>query len=392
MLRFQSILWALTLSLCVGSMASPRAAEAQDQVDIEAFYDQLAPYGTWFESGEFGWVWQPTDVYPGWRPYSDGHWAWTDDYGWYWVSDAEWGWATDHYGRWFRDPDRGWLWVPGAEWAPAWVAWRSGEGYTGWAPLPPSVRWRAGVGLSFGGGDVSLAVAPDAWVFVEDRGLLAPRAYEVAYAPSENRVLIGRTRYVTRYDRRPHGIYNYGVPRDRVEYSLHAHVPRLQIAPTTRYSDIHRMHGDRGTVNVYRPSVRITHGHDYSEYRTRRSAPPVVEHSRYREAPTRRPEPEYRSAPPRAAAPSGYRPREVHNAPSSDPRHDWQVEHRRPAPRRGSPTYEGNSKREAPDAHDAPRSAPPSDDSHGGHRRHSAPARDHDDDHDDHDSRHHHGH
>lgn len=31
----------------------------------------------------------------------------------------------------------GWVWVPGVEWAPAWVSWRVGGGYIGWAPLPP---------------------------------------------------------------------------------------------------------------------------------------------------------------------------------------------------------------------------------------------------------------
>ena len=31
----------------------------------------------------------------------------------------------------------GWVWVPGYTWAPAWVSWRYGDGYAGWAPLPP---------------------------------------------------------------------------------------------------------------------------------------------------------------------------------------------------------------------------------------------------------------
>ncbi|HEX4138962.1 MAG TPA: DUF6600 domain-containing protein, partial [Candidatus Methylacidiphilales bacterium] len=29
------------------------------------------------------------------------------------------------------------VWVPGYTWAPAWVSWRYGDGYVGWAPLPP---------------------------------------------------------------------------------------------------------------------------------------------------------------------------------------------------------------------------------------------------------------
>ena len=71
-----------------------------------------------------------------WRPYADGYWAYTD-VGWTWVSNEDFGWATYHYGRWARLRDHGWVWVPGREWGPAWVSWRTGGDYVGWAPLPP---------------------------------------------------------------------------------------------------------------------------------------------------------------------------------------------------------------------------------------------------------------
>ena len=35
------------------------------------------------------------------------------------------------------DTDYGWIWVPDIEWAPAWVYWRVGGGFIGWAPCPP---------------------------------------------------------------------------------------------------------------------------------------------------------------------------------------------------------------------------------------------------------------
>ena len=73
---------------------------------------------------------------PDWRPYADGYWAYTD-VGWTWVSYEDFGWATYHYGRWTDLADYGWVWVPGYEWGPAWVSWRTGGDYVGWAPLPP---------------------------------------------------------------------------------------------------------------------------------------------------------------------------------------------------------------------------------------------------------------
>ncbi|HTL59574.1 MAG TPA: DUF6600 domain-containing protein, partial [Candidatus Limnocylindrales bacterium] len=72
----------------------------------------------------------------GWRPYCSGEWVWTDC-GWYWHSEEPWGWACYHYGYWAEDPAYGWVWVPGVEWAPAWVSWRVGGGYIGWAPMAP---------------------------------------------------------------------------------------------------------------------------------------------------------------------------------------------------------------------------------------------------------------
>jgi hypothetical protein len=44
---------------------------------------------------------------------------------------------------------RGWGWVPGTMWGPAWVSWRSGGGYAGWAPLPPR---GAAIPASYGAG------------------------------------------------------------------------------------------------------------------------------------------------------------------------------------------------------------------------------------------------
>ncbi|TAL07316.1 MAG: hypothetical protein EPO07_00420 [Verrucomicrobia bacterium] len=100
------------------------------------FYAALSPRGTWVEVGTYGRCWRPARVETGWRPYCSGEWVWTDC-GWYWQSEEPWAWACYHYGYWVYDPDYGWIWIPGVEWAPAWVTWRCGGGYIGWAPLAP---------------------------------------------------------------------------------------------------------------------------------------------------------------------------------------------------------------------------------------------------------------
>jgi len=136
---------------------------------VDDFYAPLAADGRWVAVASYGRVWVPAHVDPGWRPYANGYWQRTDA-GWYWMSDEPWGWATYHYGRWDWHAQNGWIWVPQTQWAPAWVCWREGGGYVGWAPLRPSVS----VGVSFTVAEYEPAFATRAFVFVEQRRMLEP--------------------------------------------------------------------------------------------------------------------------------------------------------------------------------------------------------------------------
>lgn len=107
------------------------------EINVAAdFYTPLSTGGVWIDVDSYGRCWRPTGVSADWRPYCNGSWEWTD-VGWYWVSNEPWAWACYHYGRWFYEPGQGWVWVPDVEWAPAWVSWRSGDDYIGWAPMGP---------------------------------------------------------------------------------------------------------------------------------------------------------------------------------------------------------------------------------------------------------------
>ncbi len=103
------------------------------------FADALAPHGTWIDDPDYGRIWvpSPSEVGQDFTPYAtNGDWVDTE-YGWTWSSGWAWGWAPFHYGRWIGREGAGWCWVPGTLWGPAWVSWRAGGGYVGWAPLPP---------------------------------------------------------------------------------------------------------------------------------------------------------------------------------------------------------------------------------------------------------------
>lgn len=127
--------------------------------------EDLDQYGQWGNDPTYGNVWTPSNVPPGWSPYSNGRWVWEDWYGWTWVSYDPWGWAPYHYGRWFMGPV-GWSWYPGPIygnylWSPALVGFFGfgggfgvgfGFGGIGWVPLAPFEVLHPWWGRGFYGG------------------------------------------------------------------------------------------------------------------------------------------------------------------------------------------------------------------------------------------------
>jgi hypothetical protein len=156
------------------------------------FYDELYPYGQWLNYPSYGQVWRP-NVDDRFQPYAtDGHWEMTE-YGNTWVSDYPWGWVTFHYGRWFFDDYQGWLWLPDYEWAPAWVNWRSGGGYYGWAPLGP------GMGIDV---QVNVRIPYNHWVFVPEIHICNTRIYDYCVPRNYVSSIYGNTYIIDNY-------YNY---------------------------------------------------------------------------------------------------------------------------------------------------------------------------------------
>ena len=130
------------------------------------FYDSLRPYGEWVWVQPNGWCWYPYNMPIDWRPYTNGYWAYTD-YGWTWCSDEPWGWACFHYGTWDFDISYGWLWCPGTIWSPAWVVWRCGGDWIGWAPCPTRFRWHEGRGFDLRGVDLDNIIPRHEFCFVD---------------------------------------------------------------------------------------------------------------------------------------------------------------------------------------------------------------------------------
>jgi len=176
-------LLAATVFLAGAALSTPASAG----MSFDVFYSNLNRDGHWMVTASYGRVWQPAVYRPGWNPYYDGQWAYTD-VGWAWQSDYAWGAIPYHYGTWAFDPIAGWVWVPGYVWAPSWVVFSVGPDYIGWAPVP--VRFSIGLTL---GRD---ACPPDQYVFVSTRRFLSPRVGGYAVPVQDNRRFVERNRFV----------------------------------------------------------------------------------------------------------------------------------------------------------------------------------------------------
>ena len=241
-------------------------AMAQDGFAIDQFYDELAPYGEWVYHPRHSYVWLPRSVPEGWRPYTIGQWVSTEEYGWYWDSSEPFAWAVYHYGRWGYDQGYGWYWVPGDTWAPAWVQWRYGTDYVGWAPVGPSPY---GGGYAYGApAGYAPPPAEDSWVFVRQQHLTSNVVWSHVLPRVDVTIALSRTTYVNRPVYRNGRVYNYGMPRDRW-----SQITRQQIKPRK----IHR-----GNRKAHPHDWNRRHGRDLYAY-----APNVRKGVKPRRAPTK---------------------------------------------------------------------------------------------------------
>ena len=135
------------------------------------------------------------------------------DYGWTWISYEDFGWATYHYGRWANLADYGWVWFPGEDldWAPAWVSWRTGGDYIGWAPLPPRGPGVVYEGQPIGGNvDVTFDIGPEYYNFCDVRFIGEPVLRDRIFPRVQNVTYITNTVNVTNITVQNNIVYNYG--------------------------------------------------------------------------------------------------------------------------------------------------------------------------------------
>jgi hypothetical protein len=254
---------------------SPTSLAPTLSPDAAYFYQQLSPYGRWLLADDNQWYWRPTVTTATWQPYADqGHWMYTDS-GWYWASDYPWGWAAFHYGRWRLHPLHGWIWLPDRVWGPAWVTWRTGGDYCGWAPLPPGAYVDATGVLVFNGRHVSVdfdfGLDWRRFNFCRVREL-GDRHFTPFRRDDERRLAFGRTTVINHITanrimeggRTEIKIINHGIDPGRVATARGRKIETVTIhdlgapAPNRAHE---RFDKDHHTLEVYRPRWGDHNGH-----------------------------------------------------------------------------------------------------------------------------------
>jgi hypothetical protein len=176
----------------------------------------------------------------------------TDDCGWTWVSEWEWGWAPFHYGRWYCHAHHGWVWIPGTVWGPAWVAWRCGDGFVGWAPLSPRIGWRVGVGLAITDVEVA-AIEPHCWCFVGERFVLERRLHTFIVPVARNVTIVNVTKNTTNVTVVNNRVVNRSLDVGRIETVTGRTVPRFKIVERRSAKETRGVVG-ANQLAVFRPT------------------------------------------------------------------------------------------------------------------------------------------
>lgn len=243
----------LRMLLAVAAVALPlsfgRAAHAQGaigvatSITVQQFMTDLNNYGTWISDREWGWVWQPRGVLPGWRPYTQGQWLVAEGFGMYWQSYEPFGWAVYHYGRWaWWGDSRGWVWIPDKTWGPGWVNWAYGEGYIAWTPMPPSAPGPQSVQNG------PVKNAPWMWNIVPQASLLTSNVWQWAVPSARNANILPHLEQHTVFS----GVSDYSLPKDMVLAISGSGDPAQPV--TFVMTPLAVTRGDmRGTILAYAP-------------------------------------------------------------------------------------------------------------------------------------------
>jgi hypothetical protein len=137
-----------------------------------------------------------------------------------------------------------WVWIPGYDYAPSWVVWRhdDGDGYVGWAPLPPGAvfvdggwRWHgapvaAGFDFGLGVGFFTFVGYDHFWA----------HNYRPFIVPHDRVVFAFGHSVIVNHYAFNHGVFvNVGLPRARMVVLTHNDFHPVAVADLRHQEEMH---------------------------------------------------------------------------------------------------------------------------------------------------------
>ena len=151
--------------------------------------------------------------------------------------------------------------MPGRVWAPAWVAWRAGGDYVGWAPLPPEAIWQPDRGIVFPANFSVERLSPQRWVFVRKAIPGRPEIHRHVVVEPRNLSLISVTNNTTNFIYVNNRIVNRSVDVRRIERVRARHPARPRRNSQQRQRRAARGAGPRAIPSsVFQPRVAARPG------------------------------------------------------------------------------------------------------------------------------------
>ena len=190
--------------------------------------------------------------------------------------------------------------MPDTQWGPAWVTWRSGGNYYGWAPMEPGIS----ISVAFGG---TYQAPVTRWVFVKNRDLDRPNVHNYSVNQTNNVTIINNTRVIqnTRQGGQRNVTYVTGPDRDEVQKIKGRPINQVIV------QDYDRPGQDMNPreMRIYKPNVK----QDQGEHK--RSAPVKVEELNNVRPATER----YQTKPQRNSTPTPRENQNQNNGKSKNP-------------------------------------------------------------------------
>src|SRR5262249_34578360 len=134
---------------------------------------------------------------------------------------------------------------------------QEGDGYIGWAPLPPSVGFTAGFGIQIGGLRLGVDLDSYAFSFLPEREFLSERVGTVNLPAARHVTLVRRARNISPIGVENNRAVNRSIPEQRIEQVTGQPVRRLRLSETRTpvRGRAEQVQGDQ--VTVFRPAERL---------------------------------------------------------------------------------------------------------------------------------------